>query len=416
MKKFTSNINYLAVFYLLAISGNPYLNENSELAGLMSLVFTIPFLMQQPKVILNKKFLGIILFFIGFEVMHSVYYELDYSRTIIKILLGYLFAYCLILRLRGKFIDYFINTMVIISLISLVFFVLTLSPGINKILFETADKLLPLESAENGYRTPTFLIYTFHYGYYIGTVPYPRNAGIWWEAGAFGVFLGLSYFLHLIQKKPLVIKDMFDKKSIIFIVTMLTTTSTTTFLAFALILIVFTFGMKGFYKIALIILILPVMYISFTKLPFLQEKIEAQLDDAESSNNRFGSVLLDWQDIKKQPLIGWSRRREVLFGDDMLAAHRPNGITNVIRSYGFIYFVVYLLLLYFSFRKITEFYNMPKRLALVGVILILLLVFSQLYLDKPFFRSFVFLSITYGYLIRYKQLVARNTNHVFKTK
>jgi len=407
MKQNNKVIDYLLMFYFLALSGNPFVSQNIEISGLITLLFSTPIILKHKKALTNRLFLFIIFFFLGFEVFHSVIFEVDYFKTIIKIVLLYIFAYALIIRLGVNFIDVYVKTMVIISLISFLFFILSFIPNVNTFLYELAVRLFPLTPDQNNYTTPTFIIFTFDPSFINGTTMYPRNAGIFWEAGAFGTFLCMAYFLYLVKKIPKKISDLFDKNSLVLFLAILTTTSTTTYLAFSLILITFSFNLGGFYKIFMVLLFIPVMYISFNKIPFLKEKINYQLETSDESANRFGSLLLDWEDIKKRPLTGWSRKTEILFQDDIESSHRPNGISNLIRSYGFIYFIIYMYLIFYSLKNITSFYSLNKNYALIGLFLILILAFSQLIFDKVFFRGFVFLSITYGFYKKNNYLYAQ---------
>lgn len=385
------------MFYFLALSGNPFISQNIEISGLITLIFSTPIILRYKNQFTNRLFLFTIFFFIGFEFLHSFIYDVDYFKTIIKILLLYIFAYAIVLRLGVRFIDVFVKTMVLISLISFIFFIISFIPNLNSFLYHLAARLFPLIPDQNNYTTPTLIIFTFDPSYINGLTLYPRNAGIFWEAGAFGTFLCICYFLYMAKLAPQKLSDLFDKKSLILIVAIFTTTSTTSYLAFSLILFAFSFNMRGFYKIILVLFFIPVLYFGFNSIPFLKDKISDQIDTAEESRNRFGALLLDWEDIKKKPFIGWSRKTEILFQDDLEAAHRPNGISNVIRSYGFIYFSIYMYLIFYTLFKITTFYNLNSKFALIGLFLIFILAFSQLIFDKAFIRGFVFLSITYGF-------------------
>ena len=73
---------------------------------------------------------------------------------------------------------------------------------------------------------------------------------------------------YIIDIKPVKDDDL--------IVAILTTTSTTSYLAFSLILLAFSFNMRGFYKIILILFFIPVLYFGFNSIPFLKDKISEQ--------------------------------------------------------------------------------------------------------------------------------------------
>src|SRR5690606_29034906 len=80
------------------------------------------------------------------------------------------------------------------------------------------------------------------------SIPYVRNAGIFWEAGAFAVYLSITLYLHYSEKKIAKAKDLFDIKSIVFILALISTTSTMGFIALILIMSLFSFQLKTVFK------------------------------------------------------------------------------------------------------------------------------------------------------------------------
>ncbi|MEG8947216.1 hypothetical protein [Rosettibacter firmus] len=387
--------NYTLVLYMLLLSGNPFFNQNIDLFGSFTLIFFIPIFLRNPKIYFNKTFLLSLLFFVGFEVFHSIIFSLDYSKTIIKIALLYIYGYSIIIYIGKSYINIYVKSMTIIALVSFIFYAINFIHTIIHPLYNLADNLFPLKGDYQNYKTPTLLIYTFDPNYIMGQTQFPRNAGIFWEAGAFGSFLVIAYFLYLLEIKPGSIRGLFDRTSKILILAIITTFSTTCFVALFFVLILFSFKMKGFYKVFVSIFFILLGYYLFINLQFLKPKIEQQFTEAYISANRFGALLLDLKDIKERPLTGWSRRTEVLFGNDLISSHRPNGITNLLRSYGFIYTFLYWFLIYKSFEKITTKYNLSRIYAIAGLTTILILAFSQLLFEKVFFRSIIYLGLNY---------------------
>jgi hypothetical protein len=402
--------NIIIVLCMLYLSGNPFIRQRIETFTLASLLISLPIILTKPKSISNRLFVISIFFFLGFELFHSIIFEIDYSKTIIKIFLWYFFAFAIIVKLKDKFIDTYVKCMEIISIVSFIFFAICFIPGLNHTLYNFAANLFPLDVDYKSYSTPTLLVFTFDPTFFEGKALYPRNAGIFWEAGAFGSFLCIAYFLKLLKLKPKSINDLFDKQSLILLVAIFTTTSTTCFTALAIILITFSFSIKGFSKVIVIVLLLLSFNIAYNRLEFLKNKIELQLDSAAKTQNRFGSALLDLKDIKKRPLTGWTRKQEVLFENDEIA-HRPNGITNLMRNYGLIYFTFYMVLLYLSLLKITTFYSYSKYFAVMGLIVILVLAFSQLLFDIPFIRGLIYIGFPYGIYLKYRASLKKNMSN-----
>jgi hypothetical protein len=153
--------------------------------------------------------------------------------------------------------------------------------------------------------------------------------------------------------------------------------------------------------LAYLLIILTIIIYLFTNLDFLGDKIIYQIETAEQSQNRFGAALLDIEDWMERPIFGWSRDQTVLFGNDAFTftSHRPNGITNLLRNYGIIYFSVLLYFIYYSFYKhfyysVNNSSSKSTILAIQFLIIIFLTAISQLILHKMFTFSIMFLCFT----------------------
>jgi hypothetical protein len=335
----------------------------------------------------------------GYEVLHAFLFKLDYSATIIKLFLVLLLSYTIVNMLKDRFIKVFIHTMYIISIVSFVFTVLCYVPGINRALYNLAIDLFPLEKDFKNYMTPTLIAYTFHPEFFDGRFSYARNPAIFWEGGAFAVYLNIVLYFHYLTKKVTQFKDLFDRKSLVFIIALLSTASTMGFFAWIVLLAFFTLQIKSNFKYFAIVLVVLSAYIAFGSFDFLGDKVKAQLEVSEKDNNRFGSALMDFEDIMEKPVFGWSRRIEVLFKTSVYSAksHRPNGFTNFIRSYGFFYTTVYFCLVFASFKQIAKFHDggKAKRMAFFGVLMLCVVSFSELIFDAAFLKSLLFLYVVY---------------------
>ena len=228
---------------------------------------------------------------------------------------------------------------------------------------------------------------------------YHRNAGPFWESGAFASFLIVTLFLIYSTKRIAKISDMFDKSSTILVITVVSTTSTMGFLALILLLSFFTWQLKSVLKYVLLVLIVMTSILAFTNVSYLGNKVTQQLDESGKTNNRFGAALMDWEDIQKRPLIGASRRISVIFGTEERSweTRRPNGLTNFLRDYGLIYVTVYFALVFASFNNISRYYHNYSKpnVAFFGVLILCVISFSELLFDLVFFKALVFLYEAY---------------------
>ena len=389
------------MFLVLAISGNPYFGEKYDLVLITLSLIPIYFGLKNRSKKIRFVTIGIFAFMLGYELVHAVMFSLDYSKTIIAVFLKLWIAFAVVRIFNVRFIQIMVDTMVLISIISLVFTFLSYVPGVGNFFWNLAPKLFPIEPNFVGFAPRTLVVYTLSHEFFHGSISYVRNAGIFWESGAFAVFLCITLYLHYLSKKIDHINQLFDRKSSILIVTLISTTSTTGLIGLILILLVFSMRLRSKLKYAFMLIFFAGIGLTVINVSYLGDKITSQISKSGAENNRFGSALLDIEDIMRRPVLGWSRRIEVLFASETASAesHRPNGLTNFIRNYGFLYFTFYFFLVFKSFDAITKYYgtHLGNRLFLVwsGIFLLWLVSFSELIYDKLFLKSFVFIHLVY---------------------
>lgn len=386
----------LLMFFLLSISGNPFIVGNDPIL-IASAIIPITHMIRNYKKSVSYRTIFIFIFLLGYEIMHAIVFKLDYTLTIFKLLLVLLLAASMVDILKDRFILVLTKTMVVISLVSFVFVLISYTP-LHSILYKLGQRLFPIEEYNN-ITLSTILVYTFSWEYFEGVLPYVRNCGIFWESGAFSVFLNVTLFLYYSTKSIKSIKDLFDKNSIILVTALISTTSTMGALSLMIVLTFFSTQLKSAVKYVFLALILLTGYLAFTTVDFIGEKISNQLSQSRTSNNRFGAALKDFENIAERPLLGWSRRIEVVFNTTVRSAktHRPNGFTNFLRNYGLVYFAVYFFLVFKSFKNIYIYHHRSYNyyVPLFGVCLLWIVSFSELIFDLPFFKSLVFLFLAY---------------------
>jgi hypothetical protein len=390
----------LLMFFLLSISGNPYISiQKFELFTILSVIIPIVHILRNLNKTISYRTIVIFIFLLGYEVMHAIMFSLDYSLTIFKLFLILLLSAAVMDIFKDRFILVLTKTMVIISLISFVFVFLCYIPGLNRFLYSFAESAFHLDKNWDNYSTPTLLIYTFHPEYFAGKFSYVRNAGIFWESGAFSVFLNITLFLYYSSKTIKSVKDLFDKDARILVIALISTTSTMGFITLMIILVFFSAQLKSNFKYVLLVLILVSGTLAFTSVEFLGEKINRELGESKVNNNRFGSALKDFENIAERPLLGWSRRIEVIFGTSTSnkLTHRPNGFTNFLRCYGLVYFIVYFYLIYQAFRNVYAFHHgsFSYYVPIFGVVLLWIISFSELIFDLVFLKALIFLYWAY---------------------
>jgi hypothetical protein len=389
------------MFWILLVSGNQYFTQNFEIVIVLSAVIPAYYMFRNANRAISYRTIFTFAFLLGYEMMHALIFHLDYSLTIFKLTLVLLLAFSTVQLLENRFITVLTQTMCILSIISFVFTFFCYVPGLSSFLYNLSFKLFYIDQGFKAYVNPTLLIYTFSHEYFTGEFNYARNPGPFWEGGAFAVFLLVTIFLHYSTRRITKISDLFDKRSIILMVAVITTTSTTGFFALVVLLFYYTLQTKSALKYVFLVLMGISFYLAFLNVEFLGSKVSKQLDESRTTNNRFGAALMDWEDIKKRPILGSSRRIEIVFGtaEASMETRRPNGFTNFLRNYGIVYFSFYFFLVFVSFNSILKYYSgiSRERLAFFGIIILWIVSFAEEIFDLAFFKALIFLTYTYRY-------------------
>lgn len=389
---------YFLLFFFILLVANPFLMQNIESGVLIILLFTV--FLRRSVISVKSSDLRpfyIVCYFIFFEFIHRIIFDLDNAKTIIRVSFYFISAIIVVKITRKVFLIYYINILYLLSLFSIIFYILGfMSPLLYSGLSQFATHLFPLRSDYNNYFTPTLLLYTFDPAYVAGSGSLLRNPGYTWEAGGFATYANIAILFRLIVVNPeSVLKFFKDRIAFIIIIALLLTFSTAGYLTFFFILTVFFFKKLTFNNIIYMGIFILTVFMLFSRVEFLGDKIAEQISKADYSQNRFGSALLDWKDIQKRPIFGWSRDLEVIFKTKAYTeyTHRPNGLTNFIRSYGFPYVISYFLIMFFSVKRFFSAMNANncKRNAVILVSIIIIMGFSQQVVHTMLTMSFLFL-------------------------
>jgi hypothetical protein len=411
----------LLMYVVLALSGNPYIQgKHFQIFLVVASIVPIVYMLRNNQKPVSIGTILIFLFLIGYEFMHSLMYDLDYSLTIFKITLVLLLGKVAAEIFGERFVRVLVKTMVLISLISFVFVLLSYVPGLNTWMYRTFASIFPIPKNWQGLAPVTNLIYTFSWEYFTGEFSYVRNAGIFWESGAFAVFLNITLYLHYSTKKLVKLKDMFDRDAVVLVIAAISTTSTMGIFGVLAVLTFFTFMVNSPAKYVLMVFVAFAFSLAFTRVEFLGKKIQHQLEESGRSNNRFGSAIKDFKDFAERPLLGWSRRNEVIFGTTKFIArtHRPNGLTNQLRSYGIIYFSFYIWLVYLGFSRLYKYHHKHLRVIypLFGILVLFIVSFSEPIFDLVFLKMLMFVHQIYSgdphapKSVRAKEMAFRSDN------
>jgi hypothetical protein len=391
-KRIISLQDYLPLFFLLLFSGNPLFTSEDYSKSIL-VIYTLGFVAYM-HFVTGKKVPGrmivvflvvtaFILILVAFQ--HILLGFVSYPGVmalILKILLG---LYTLLFYMDKKidFLTVYIKIMAFLVIASLPFWL------INHFGWYGIDL--------NFNHLKTFFFYTsFQEGEGFMKV---RNSGMFWEPGAFSGYLVLSLAFVAMRNGKFQIGDF--KMEVIWItIGILTSMSTTGFLVFLLILNVYIFQNYGLARIIVLPITFLVIYFGYSKLDFLQEKIELQyqeskeLSKSDISNTRFGAWAMDSQYIRSQPFTG--------NGLDAKTRYRfhpwittdighGNGMSNFLVYWGIPFFLFWMFCVYKAAKIISQ----STFTAWSVLIILIFLLQGEQFLNFPMFLMFFIIPAIY---------------------
>jgi len=327
-----------------------------------------------------------------------------FSVLEINVIVGYIvrifYAYFTLKIIGKNIIKYYVNIIYVFTLISFVFYFPTIFLGdvVTNVLEDFYSLIEPIQLHEPG-RTH-ILIYTFGENYsdfegYSSSF-IERNSGPFWEPGGFGVFLILAIMFEFLMGNSL-----FTKRNIVFMIGTLTTLSTGTFVVLFVLMTCYLLIYHDYKKVLVLLSLLVGGFFIYTNTFFLKEKVENQSISKQSVSlryaprTRFVSAQLDLLDFMNYPILGRGRYAATRFDinekdEDLQLNHRNNGTTNLLVEFGAIGFIGFFAFMFKSFRLACKTYQFKKIFAVVFVLVVMLLGFSQMLFLKPFFIGLSF--------------------------
>ena len=335
---------------------------------------------------------GFILLFLGYLVLTALYFiKFGYVEILasIRFFFKILFSY-LVIKITGIYFFESIEKVVYyLSAISLFIFGFQyFSPnaifGLNNIIMD----LFPVLKEQEGFRNDSWIFFNFNYE------GLGRNSGFMWEPGAFAAILVISMLIAITRSKLKI-----NKQIIIFSLALFSTFSTTGFISLGIVAIYIVLNIN---KKALLIIIPVMILIGFyiSTLDFITPKIIKQYSTRNNVINyasdytevdivslgRFGSMVADFEDFKKNPLIGIGLQNKEQGQSIYNQFVHTNGLTIYLVMFGLFGFLFFIYNVTKTFGVLTKHYNVKG--AFVFTTLILIVSFSNPVLVTPLFLSF----------------------------
>jgi hypothetical protein len=388
--------NYLPLFFLLCFSGNPLLTQQD----FSKEIFVIYFLIFGSYVTLRKalqldKQARVYLFILILAILvisFAQYKKLGFVSypSVIALIIKILLALLTILYYKKKNIDLIYVYIVLLKwlvILSIPFFVFN------------QYKEFGLSTNNNNIKSIgiySFISYDPNYDYSYSIL---RNPGMFWEPGAFAGYLLLALVFIAIKNTKFSFVN-YKKESIWIILGIITTMSTTGFIVLSIMMIFFVMQYFNKTKFILIPTSFIVIFFVYSNLVFMQTKIETQYGQAlnlrigDLSNSRFGSIIMDAYYIKEEPIIGngtYVNTRFRFHPEIRGSIGHGNGMSNFIACWGIPLFIFWCVsVFYFSIKKTSK-----KSISLVILLIILLILQGEQFLDYPIFLMFFTLPYTY---------------------
>ena len=380
-------LEYFLVMMLIFVSGNPVFC-NLPVFPFFQLVFLFVALLFRRLHFHPKMWLFVISMSVVFFGQYVILGEISILGCLNR-LLKVFFGTAVFAFLKEKFRYAYLDVMAVIAAISIVCFTMQV---LN----------IPIPLKFFSFRSPRFFT-SLIYNYVIEHHGKLRNAGCFWEPGAYACYLMLIPVLFMDSWQKIV-RDCPVRCGLVF-VALLTTFSTTGYIT---LIICIALGIiansKRKYLVALTIVPLLAFgsYKMYNTLDFLGTKVESQTDDLEReternefSNTRFGSLLFDLHYIRKHPVFGNGMIEKTRYADNKelwgVELGHGNGFSNFLAQMGIPIMILYFVLMYrlSPFSRYQRFSNI--------IILLCLMQGEQLF-NYPLIISFPFVIINEAFL------------------
>ena len=295
-----------------------------------------------------------------------------------------------------------VNAMTVLATIAIVIF--SMQIACNAFGIDLADAMAPM-SFDDGTRGRLYTV--FHN--FNDKLNRLRNAGIFWEPGAFAGYCSLALILLALIRHSLTLQQ-YRRRLLILVTAIVTSQSTTGILVTPLVLLLHlaatTKPRRNLAPIIAVWLIgaAAIGLLGYWALtaPVVREKIAAQVAMAVNAQgnwqlNRIGTMISDLSDLMQRPWFGWGAnpliRPSLVHADPSVQAGQGNGLSNFLARFGIIGMLIYLCAAAHGLMIAT---NRGVFLASVSVVLLCVILIGENFLNFPLFLAIMFLGARHG--------------------
>lgn len=372
-----TNTDCFFVFLLLFVSGNPLAIYTTDWTYVITCGFLIVYTIAKKVKLCDKRF------FLVLTALCIVYIMQKFTlgrvsiaadiNSVLKIYCGYL----VVSILGKKFRVAYLKVMYFICVISLLGFSLNMLLG-----------NIPGYSFDR-YHT----LFLYNYLDVENSIGFSyRNAGMFWEAGAFQGYINIAFLLYVDSFKEFL--KQYKKYFIVLVAALITTFSTTGFIAFGIIvtIVMLKYVKRISLKFASLIFVAFISMWAYSSFDFLGEKIIAEYEESQDITNigiassRMGSAIISLESLMRHPICGngylLDTRYDISFGDFNGGGNGFFGTMNIL---GIPMMLLYFVLLYKNVPTSSIFLRMSF------VLVVILLLQGEYFLNYPLFWSLLFI-------------------------
>jgi hypothetical protein len=367
-------LQYLIVILLVLFGNEVLLGDRAEALLIVYFIFLalLYFLHRNSSLALSD-----LLVFFSFLMILAVQ-SISFNFFPLKTTAGFimrLFVAFAAVRLVKDFPRIYINVMYGICIISLCFYVPEqLFHAVGR---DFASLFMPLVNLVRdfflldtyGDNSITIFIYNFQNPY--NQLDIYRNAGLFWEPGAFAGYISLALiFLGLEREKYE--RRLYISRFLVLTITLLTTASTMGYLIMPIVLSTHyrrvtksVVGSLSWVSVGMLMLpLFMALLINVWNLEFIGRKIVQQYEGAIAQKDylweytRFGSMIVDWKYIKSRPIFGWGIHPKTKFALDPKDERRTkgagNGFSGFIHRFGILGMITFVLFAWRGFYRLSR--------------------------------------------------------------
>lgn len=324
-----TTIKYLLMYLCLFNSSKVFGGVYSDYFLLASLLITF-WAFVHLRIKINVKISWLFSCVVFWTTLLFIKYGYLHTSSIVGLVIKLLYAYLLLLIIKNDFLKCYVNSLYYLALLSIpLFFIGLIFPDVYKSLYSALHSINLLDSD----RVDGFSLWVYN----IHLTGLTRNCGFMWEPGAYACVLNFGIFFNFILNKIEI-----NKKTIVFIVALVTTFSTTGYIAIIPTLLFASYNSRVKQKIFYVTIFLTVCVI-FLNTPFIKGKItrqyrynfiEGKLQEHVGVPDRFLSLRYDLQQFSKNIFVGTGPGSQTRFENFSIYAGSTVGISDFIVKFG----------------------------------------------------------------------------------